>query len=211
MIAVLTGDIVKSTKLSGEEYQNTIQYLQNLLQDVQTRFDAVGQIYRGDAFQIQFYNPAQALECALMLKLSLQGSQLSNKPIHCTLSLAYGSYSKLDAEPNTSSGPVFVNSGRGIEKTPKGDISLWFEEETQQPGDLLLNQFLNHLLSRLTKGQAVLLNQYIQSHYAELKELARITETSTQNISNRLNAIGAQLVRDYIKTVNDRVKAMELS
>lgn len=207
MIAVLTGDIVNSTKMSDEVYSELILELKSLLKIAYEKYKAVGEIYRGDEFQIQFPDPSYAIECTLLIKLALHLSRFSKKPIQCTLSLAYGSHSILDEKPNTSSGPVFINSGRGLDKTQRGDISVNFNENLEKTNKeiVLLTQFLNHILNRLTKSQAELLNQYIKSNYAEHKKIADITGTTRQNISNRLGNIGAFLVRDYIDIINNKV------
>ena len=207
MIAVLTGDIVNSTKMSTQTYSNVIQSLKAIINQIHEKYGAVGEIYRGDEFQIQFPNPLHAIECTLLIKLSLHAAKFSNKPIQSTLSLAYGNYSQLNDKPNTSSGAVFINSGRGLDQASRGDISINFEKTSENEAQkmTLLTQFLNHQLNRLTRTQAELLYQYIESTYAEHKKIADITGTSRQNISNRLGNIGAFLVRDYVNLVNTTV------
>jgi hypothetical protein len=215
MIAVLTGDLVNSTKMSDSTYTKVIHHLKNLLHDVNDKYGAIGEVYRGDEFQIQYPTPESALKSTLLIKLALHLSEFSDKPIQCTLSLAYGDYGVYDKKPNTSSGPVFIQSGRGLEKTPRGELSLHFDEETSdseineklntEDQIALLTQFLNHLLNRLTKTQAQLLYQYIDNDFAEHKKMAELTGTSRQNISNRLSNIGAFLVKDYINVINNNI------
>lgn len=205
MIAVLTGDIVNSTKMSNETYSEVIHSLKGFLREVKQKYHAIGEIYRGDEFQIQYPDPICALKSTLLIKLALHLSKFSQKPIQCTLSLAYGSYDIYDKKPNTSSGPVFIESGRGLEKAQRGELLLNFEQKHHRDDIKLLNQFLNHLLNKLTKTQAELLYQYIESDFSEHKKLADLTGTTRQNISNRLANIGAFLVRDYITVINKQV------
>jgi hypothetical protein len=205
MIAVLTGDIVNSTKMSSETYSNVIKSLKTFLNEANEKYGAIGEIYRGDEFQIQYPDPVYALKSTLLLKLALHLSEFSPKPIQCTLSLAYGAHIIYDEKPNTSSGPVFIESGRGLEKNQRGELSLRFAHESDESEIKLLTQFLNHLLNRLTKTQAELLYQYIESSFTEHKNLADITGTTRQNISNRLGNIGAYLVRDYMAIINQKI------
>ncbi len=205
MIAVLTGDLVNSTKMSDNAYAEVISELKRLLKNAGQKYQAIGEIYRGDEFQIQFPEPVHAIECALLIKLALHVSQSSEKPVQCTLSLAYGNHSTLADKPNTSTGPVFIDSGRGLDKTQRGDISVSLNSTSEDSELILLTQFLNHLLNRLTKSQAKLLYQYIEANYAEHKKIADLIGTTRQNISNRLGNIGAFLVRDYIKIINNKV------
>lgn len=205
MIAVLTGDLVNSTKMSEEVYAGVINSLKALLVEANEKYQATGEVYRGDEFQIQYPDPIDALKSTLLIKLALHLSTYSSKPIQCTLSLAYGSYAFYDKKPNTSSGPVFIASGRGLEKTQRGELSLHFDEKYNDEETQLLSHFLNHLLNRLTKSQAELLFQYIESDFADHKKIAEITKTTRQNISNRLSNIGAFLVRDYMALINNKV------
>lgn len=205
MIAVLTGDLVNSTKMSSDTYSQVIKSLKGYLGEVNEKYNASGELYRGDEFQIQYPEPMHALKSTLLIKLSLHLSTFSPKPIQCTLSLAYGSHAIYADQPNTSSGPVFIESGRGLGKTQRGELSLHFEQHNNDYELNLLTQFLNHLLNRLTKTQAKLLYQYIDNDFAEHKKMADITGTTRQNISNRLGNIGAFLVRDYMEVINKQL------
>ncbi|MDC2887723.1 MarR family transcriptional regulator [Psychrosphaera algicola] len=209
MIAVLTGDIVNSTKMSKETYSEVIKQLTSLLQDVNVQFNAVGEIYRGDEFQIQYPNPLDALKSTLLIKLALHLATFSEKPIQCTLSLAYGEYDIYADKPNTSSGSVFVASGRGLQKTSRGELSLLLEQDLDESELNLLTQFLNHLLNRLTKTQATLLYQYIENDFTDHKTMAELTATTRQNISNRLSNIGAYLIKEYIENVNRKIEYLK--
>ncbi len=205
MIAVLTGDIVNSTQMSNAQYQATLTELKQLIDDIQNTGYAAGEVYRGDAFQIQFSDPVVALKESLLLKIALQSSAVSDKPIHCTLSLAYGNADKIATRPSESSGPVFVASGHGLDNNQSNEFSLVIKNNPINNELGLLTKLINHQLNRLTKSQAQLLYQYIKSDFSEHKHLAKITNTTRQNISNRLNNIGASLVKEYINTVNYRV------
>lgn len=204
MIAVLTGDLAHSTKMPTHIYTQTIELLQLQLTKVNDVYGANGEVYRGDAFQIQYPTLTNALKSTLLIKLALYTADFSDLPIAITLSLAYGEYDIYDKKPNTSSGPVFIASGRGLENTARGDLSLSLPEKNQNEIKLL-TQFLNHLLNRLTKTQAQLLSLYIERDFPEHKEMAKITGTTRQNISNRLSNIGAFLIRDYIKTIHTKI------
>lgn len=207
MIGVLTGDLVNSTKMSAAAYSSVIDELERLIQAAHADYNANGEIYRGDGFQIQFPNPLNAITTTILIKLALHLSDASTKPVQCTLSLAYGEHDIYDKKPNTSSGPVFITSGRGLNKTPRGELSVHLQQTNQHIN--LLTQFLNHLLNRLTKTQAQLLYLYIEHNFAEHQVLADLTGTTRQNISNRLGNIGAYLVKDYIKMINQHLSELK--
>lgn len=202
MISVLTGDIVYSTGMQQDTYQGVVALLKKQFSQVQQKYNAVGDIYRGDEFQIQYPTPEHAITSAILIKLALHQSDLSTKPIRCTMSLAFGEYKVYAAKPNTSTGPVFIDSGRGLDNTPRGDLSIHVNEKVLPFELILLTRFLNHQLNKLTKAQANLLSLYIEQDFADHSEMAALTGTTRQNISNRLSNIGATLVRDYIDTYN---------
>jgi len=204
MIAVLTGDVVHSSKMSSKQYSQTIEMLKQLILADKHKNVASGDIYRGDEFQLQYSKPEYALQSALIFKLSLP----------CTLSLAYGKYEVFNDSPSTSSGPVYIESGKGLDSATRGDLIVNLPTDTsflqntsppapfQPNGLLLLNNFLTHTLNSLTKSQSELLLAYIKNGFPDHKFLAELTGTSRQNISNRLSSMGAHLVRDYVNYIN---------
>ncbi len=208
MIGVLTGDLVHSMKMDPTTYHDTLVCLKRLLKSAQLQCHAVGEIYRGDGFQIEYPHPVQALESALAIKLALHAAEFSKKPVQCTLSLAFGPGQADYGSPGAAMGPAFVASGRGLENTSRGELTLHFCDQPMTEPFQLLTRFLNHQLNGLTKSQASLLSQYLASGFAEHKEIARITGTSRQNISNRLASMGAFLIRDYIRLINQRVEEL---
>ena len=192
MIAVLTADLVHSTKLTTQEVVEVTEWLENYFRTHLENTSA--SIYRGDEFQIIFKDPKDALYQVLLLKLKLQSEFEWNQA--CTMSIAYGNADLLTETPHTSQGPVFVASGRNLEKTKRGEISIVSPQLKTDTSQLLL-KYVNHQLSKLTDSQLELLLTYFEKRFPEHKELAAITGTSRQNISNRLSAMGADLLRDF--------------
>lgn len=190
--------------MSEESYTNAIRKLKDLLSIANANNSGQGDIFRGDEFQIQYTQPDLALKSILLIKLGLY---FSTPYTQCTMSLAYGTYDILAEKPNTSSGPAFVASGRGLEKTNRSELSLKLLSQSQQEhSDLaLLTQYVSHQLNRLTKAQAKLLYLYIENDFVEHSKLAEITGTSRQNISSRLKNIGAHLIKEYINNVNQKL------
>ena len=202
---MLTGDVVHSSKMSSRQYSQTIETLKKLILTEYKKSNASGDIYRGDEFQLHYLKPKFALTSALRFKLN----------IPCTLSLAFGPYDSFNDLPSTSSGPVYVASGHGLDNSNRGDLLLQFVTSTDSSqvkkqssnlcpeGFKLLNQFFNQSLNNLTKSQANLLLTYIDNDFPEHKHLAELMGTSRQNISNRLSSMGAHLVRDYVNYINE--------
>jgi predicted DNA-binding protein YlxM (UPF0122 family) len=198
MIAVLTGDIVDSTKMSPADHQATIEMFRYNIQYFAQHFAASGEIYRGDSVQICFKQPQYAMKSAVLLKMSLLQSQTTTKPISVTLALGLGDASVIGVTPGVSQGSAFIYSGRGLDNAKSGDLSLHAQNAQLQEKLGLATKFLNHLLSSLTRKQARVLYYYVLLNYPTHQKLADQLQTSQQNITKHLSRIGACLVEEYL-------------
>ena len=195
MIAVLTAELVSSTKLQPNELTKVTKWLESYFSNISCDDNIQASLYRGDEFQLVFKNHRSALLHSLLIKLKLQIE--FNWPQHCTMSLAFGVSDSMTNSPATSQGPVFISSGRGLSKTKRGELSIHFSEDEDEFKNLLL-KYVNHQLNKLTITQVELLTLFIENEFPEHKELAKITNTSRQNISNRLSAMGADLIKEFL-------------
>lgn len=59
--AIITGDIVDSTKMSAEERKSMLVMLQSLPELLSTFTKIDLEIFRGDSFQIRVWNPIDSL------------------------------------------------------------------------------------------------------------------------------------------------------
>lgn len=198
MIAVLTGDIVDSTKMSPGDYQTTIEMFKYNIQYFAQHFAASGEIYRGDSVQICFKQPQYAMKSAVLLKMCLLQSPATTKPIAVTLALGLGEASVTGATPGVSQGSAFIYSGRGLDNANSGELCLHAENLQIQEKLGLATKFLNHLLSSLTRKQARVLYHYVLLNYPTHQKLADQLHTSQQNVTKHLSRIGASLVEEYL-------------
>ncbi len=115
MIAVLTGDIVASTELPGDQQE---ALMCSLSDDAGRMADWHGASLRfsrqrGDGWQVLLARPALALRSALYLQSGLRSF---GKGLATRISIAVGDG---DAGPgtdlNSANGPAFVASGRGLD------------------------------------------------------------------------------------------------
>lgn len=67
--AVLTGDLIHS-----QSAENTLAYvarLKEILKQLETRYQAKAETFRGDGFQLLLDRPEQAFHCAIALRAAL--------------------------------------------------------------------------------------------------------------------------------------------
>jgi predicted DNA-binding protein YlxM (UPF0122 family) len=204
MIAVLTADLVNSTKLDKQDYLSVIQFLKGLLSELAENENIAFEISRGDSFQVVFSNPVIAMRISLLIKFGLLSGNYSQS-MNVTQSLALGDFEHLSNKPGESSGEVFINSGRGLDTTPKGHLSLHNDLLGAQ-GFKLATQFLNHHLDQLSKKQAEVSYLYLKFNYPEQGVIASDLNITRQNVATHLKRAGAELVKAYIGEYESLVK-----
>jgi hypothetical protein len=194
IVAVLTTDIVHSTKLSTLEYNSIITTLKTYLDREIEGKDASYEIYRGDSFQIYFQDVQQAMRASMALRLYFR-SGIDCPSIELTQALALGEYEQLSDTPGTSVGQAFILSGRALDKAQRGEFVFNICE-----GIRLSTRFLNHLLAGLTEKQSGVLFYYVSLNGPEQKVIAELLGMTRQNVATHLKRGGADLIRAYIET-----------
>lgn len=198
MIAVLTGDIVSSTDLSESNYQLIIKNLKTVCSVIEQSYLAEWEIYRGDSFQFYFPKPEYAMAGTVLLKTFLQSLSVEDESVNVTLSLGIGEVSVHSDRLSTSQGSAFTLSGRGLDKTSSGELSIHIENEDLREYLVLPTRFLNQLMSSFSCKQAEALYYYVSLSFPEHQQIADKMQTSRQNISKHLHRIGAELVKEYL-------------
>lgn len=197
MIAVLTADVVHSTKLDDLQYQAMIRTLKLLLGTVATQTDVYSDIYRGDGFQAVFTNPKDAVRLSLVIKLGLL-TQIPDLSVSLTQSLAVGDYTSLNTKTGESNGPVFVASGRGLEQAKKGTFNIELSTENTQGFDIA-TAFLDHQLNQLSIKQASVGYLYLLHGFPEQNQLATELKMTRQNVATHLKRGAFDLIKAYIQ------------
>lgn len=133
-IAVLTGDIIDSTKLPAAEREKLDQLLHKGLAEIagQNNFE----VFRGDSFQVLLTEPARALKTAIQLRCWLRKNQLAEPEaiektgkqkkavpnfstkkgiIDARMAIGIGGISYQSKNIKTSDGEAFQLSGRALD------------------------------------------------------------------------------------------------
>ena len=199
ILAVETADIVHSTKLSEKVFEQLSFVLNDELESHQHKFACTYQRFRGDAHQVVYKTPTFAIRSAILTRLRLM-FDVYEKSILLTQSLVVG---KQDS--NNTMGSVFVKSGRLLDDAKRGAFIVKIE----QLEDIeIATMFLTDVLNNLTQKQAQALYWYIKSDFSEHKEVAKIIDTSRQNLSIHLSRSKAELVQAYINQVEFKIQEM---
>ena len=115
MISVLTGDIINSRKLPSEVWMNGLKKILNTIGPNPSRWE----IYRGDEFQLEIDNPAEALQIAIQIKAYLKTLRLDAR-----MAIGIGEKSHNAEKISESNGTAFVRSGELFETLKKQKVTL---------------------------------------------------------------------------------------
>ena len=115
MIAIITGDIVNSRKLSSEIWMDGFKQLLNVFGKNPIEWE----IYRGDEFQLEIKNPEEALIIALRIKAYFKTLKLDAR-----MSIGFGEMTYKAEKISESNGTAFSRSGEVFETLKKQKINL---------------------------------------------------------------------------------------
>lgn len=136
--AVITGDIVNSTKLSPSELAHVRETLSKTVRGFSARnSDSIVrgmEFFQGDSWQLLMRDPRASLRLALLIQANLK----SQRDVETWASIGIGSVDSIEKSAATSTGEAFTLSGRALEETTgyfgltgalsdrAGDMAQWF-------------------------------------------------------------------------------------
>lgn len=193
--AVLTGDIVKSSAIAAEDYDQLFYTLQQTLQKLTLHQQGKFDIYRGDAFQAIFAKPAAAIRAALVLRLALRTATPAFDARQC---IGIGSITVLRPDVRSSMGEAFVLSGTGLDSMKAGHLLVRSHHAAQQERLELVTRLMDAHLSHLSPAQSEVLLHYLLAEDKSHQAVAAAVGKNRSNVTRLLNASGYHLVVDYL-------------
>lgn len=199
MLAVITADVVYSSKAAPELLREAQQQILTLLkrytkpggsQGNGSTPQGDGELYRGDGLQIALRNPQHALNCALEL-----GTALATLNIQLTLSLAIGA-GQLGESVGVSQGSVFVLSGRGLDSASRGQWKFSSDDSQLSAEFGCAVDLIGFIISQLTAKQAEVLHYWLTRQRCDQQSIASGLGMTRQNVSlHWRKAAGPHLAR----------------
>lgn len=157
--AVITADIVNSTKLSKTDYKKLTKNLEVILNEHQHEF------FRGDSFQVLIKTPNEALKLLLQTRtaaMKLAGSSMPIADVRASIGIGHV---RLPVKSfQTASGDVFILSGRAFDKMTKEErLAIVCDEKNKavNSGLKVISQFIDYLFQRLTLKQAAVVYELL--------------------------------------------------
>lgn len=203
LYAVITGDIVKSSKLTAAE----LEKLPGVIAEALGRVPAVCppgteipafSIFRGDSFQI-LTPPDCALKTLILVRAGLRTAypkRLANA-VDVRSAIAIGRVEKIAGNITESIGEAFTLSGHLLDKMPRNRQTIFTSGEENR--DKELNTALSladEIIRKWTAGQAELV-KYLMKNASQV-EISAKTGISQPSARSKIKTMGWQGISDLL-------------
>ena len=205
--AIITGDIVDSTKMLAEERDSMLRMLQSLpeLLSPVTKIDL--EIFRGDSFQIKVRNPVDSLKVALAIRAHIRSFKFAqyNRQWDARMSIGIGAVEYENGTLATSDGEAYRASGRGLDAIGKCRLIIETPWEEINKELRVSTAFSDDIVSRWTQSQSRVMFQSLTNDisHAGIGCLLGITR---QMVDKALKAGKEELMNLYINRYEELIK-----
>jgi hypothetical protein len=194
-IAVISGDIVSSTKLTSDQFERLLKRIKDIQKWItEGNSSNVHSIERGDEFQTVVHDIENALRYTIIYRI---GIKALGKEFDSRISFAIASNATLRESVSESMGEAFVLSGRGLKALKSGRLFFNSDRfELAEHFDLLF-KYLDRQLTELTSRQCeVMLPMLRTNEGMSISELAEKLAVATATASKSLKASGWPLISE---------------
>lgn len=204
--AIITGDIVDSTKMTAEERFSMLQLLQSLPERLYPICKTNIEIFRGDSFQLKITEPSKALQMALAIRAIIRTNKfkVNNAQWDARIAIGIGTLDYETDSLSTSDGEAYRLSGRGLDLIGKSRLLIetpWEDvnEELKVP-----TLFVDDIVSNWTQNQSRVMFEKLVKDQSQEK-IGKIFGASQQTVSKALKAAKDALISVYIKRFKELI------
>jgi hypothetical protein len=161
MVAVITADIVNSTRLKRAEEKKLVGDLSSILRSYKFEF------YRGDSFQAYIPDPKQALKVVLEARAAAKRlSSGFSSPFDVRASVGIGNMTTPVKDLKTAKGEAFLISGRVFDEMSKSGKRLKIQSANEgiNLGLKIIADYADSLFSQLSSKQAAVVFELLMNH-----------------------------------------------
>jgi hypothetical protein len=202
LVAVITADIVNSTRLKKAEEKILINELSAILKSYKFEF------YRGDSFQAYIPDPKEALKVVLQARAAAKrlSSGFSSPFADIRASIGIGDITAQLRDLKTAKGEAFLLSGRTFDEMSKSGKRLKIQSanDTINLGLKIIANYADSLFSQLTSKQAAVVFELLTDH--NQVETARRLKKSQPTINKHAQSARwmeiNNLIEDYQLYIN---------
>lgn len=203
MIAVITGDIINSKKISPKKW---LKFLKQELDTIGSS-PKTWEIYRGDSFQVIISKPEEALKAAIKIKATVKSIQ----GLDARMAIGIGTRTYNASKVTESNGTAFVHSGEKFEilKKEKQNLAVKSDSEVFDNEMNLYFKLALIAMDNWTVNAAEIVKTTMNHPDKLQEELGKIVGIKQNAISNRIK----RAYYDEIMQVNEmyvtKIKALK--
>jgi len=201
--AVITGDIVNSTKLKAAKEKKLLMMLQEVLLPYQYEF------YRGDSFQVYQKDAAAALKTALLCRtaaICISPGNDVNTATDVRISIGISTVKTPVKVLSNAKGEAFILSGRAFDEIAKTNTRLAISTTNvlAHEGLQVIADYMNAIFKVMTPKQATVIFELLkgQTQQVVAEKLKRSKSTIHQHVSSGRWAEIEKLMQQYQNIVN---------
>lgn len=181
MQAVLTGDIVNSTKLPPAKEKALVKLLEQVLKSYKYEF------YRGDSFQVLVKEAGDSLRIALLCRTAAIGITENNEA-DIKVSIGLGEVNDRIKTLGSAKGEAFIISGRAFDELEKTGSRLVISTANTMANLSLqvVADYVNSIYSRMTSKQAKVIFELLKGGLQQnvVKKLKKSKSTISQHANS---------------------------
>jgi hypothetical protein len=181
MVAIITGDIINSTK------DDSTQWL-SLLKKVLNHYGmspAQWEIFRGDSFQVEV-EPKKALLTAFHIKACIMQTGIQD----VRMAIGLGEATHKEKRISESNGSAYVRSGECFEELKKQTLAIRTENEEVDESINLMLQLALLIADNWSSTVATILNASIENPEKSQNDLAIHLKKSQSSVSEAMSRGG---------------------
>lgn len=184
MQAVITGDIVNSTRLTPKEEKKMFRSIGLILEPYQHEF------YRGDSFQVLLKDATHALKIALLCRtiaISL-ARENENATFDVRMSIGIGKVTTVVKSLSIAKGEAFILSGRAFDTLAATNkrLAITTGNMLATEGLVVIADYLNAIFNVMTAKQAAVIFELLKGQTQLI--VARKLRKSRSTINQHVNA-----------------------
>lgn len=198
--AVITADIVNSTRLKSVEAKKLLTNITKTLASLKHEF------YRGDSFQVYVKNPQEALQWVLLCRaMAISIGEKAQCDIRASIGI--GSVTTPVRNLSTAKGEAFILSGRAFDNMSQIDKRLFIAinaTEEKKIYEIALDLIATHtdsIFKRMTEKQATVIIELLKGKTQQ--EIADRLKKSKSTISQLVNTAGWSEIESVIGKFED--------
>lgn len=210
--SVITGDIVKSSRLPVDKHKMLIKVLRGCSSDVSAVFPGVlkyePELFRGDSWQLLIQKPEMALSVALFYRAYLK-AKMQLDSIDARMSISFGTVDIISNDLGV--GDAYKISGKALDKKGKRKLKFVTTEISYPDFIDLIVENTDFISSRWTSRQSKIILLSLQNK--NQKEIARKLRITQQAVSQHLDSAGWMIISAnisfFVKSVSFYTKTLK--